>query len=47
MSISLLVLPFRVNQAFAARMDLQEKEDSKVEWDYQDHKETQDPKDNL
>lgn len=43
LSISLL----RVNRAFAARVDLQEKEDSKVEWDYLGHKETRDLKDNL
>lgn len=39
--------PPRVNRAFAARVDLQAKEDSKVEWDYLDHKETRDLKDNL
>lgn len=47
MSISLLLLPLRVNRAFVARMDLQAKEDSKVEWDYRGHKEMQDLKDNL
>lgn len=39
--------PLRVNRAFAARVDLQAKEDSKVEWDYLGHKETRDLKDNL
>lgn len=46
LSISLLLLPLRVNRAFVARMDLQAKEDSKVEWDYRGHKEMQDLKDN-
>lgn len=46
MSISLLLLPLRVNRAFVARMDLQAKEDSKVEWDYRGHREMQDLKDN-
>lgn len=37
----LLLLPFRVNVASVARMDLQGKEGSKVEWDCRGHKETQ------
>lgn len=37
----------RVSRAFEARVDLQEKEASEVEWDYQGHKETKDLKDNL
>lgn len=34
------MLPFRVNAASVARMDLQGKEGSKVEWDCRGHKET-------
>lgn len=39
--------PPRENRAFEAIVDLQAKEDSKVEWDYLGHKETWDLKDNL
>lgn len=37
----------RVSRVFEARVDLQGKEASEVEWDYQGHKETKDLKDNL
>lgn len=36
-----------MNGVFVARVDLQGKEASKVEWDFQGHKETVDLKDNL
>ncbi|TKS84810.1 Collagen alpha-1(XXVII) chain B [Collichthys lucidus] len=37
----------RVSRVFEARMDLKGKEASKVEWDYQGHRETKDLKDSL
>lgn len=41
------IRPSRVSRVFEARMDLKGKEVSKVEWDYQGHRETKDLKDNL
>lgn len=42
-----VIHPFRVSGVFRVRVDLPEKEASKVEWDCQGHRATKDLKDNL
>lgn len=46
-NLGLFVKTFRVSLVFVARVDLQEKEALKVEWDCRVRKETKDLKDNL